>query len=135
MSSSYLDCVHERMEQAADMMLEGDPASEYVQRLALEVKSLAKAVRAWDRMVEGDGTFPDFKAAYKEHFSQEPLASTQTLIISKSIKAARLEERLQAIIDWADIALKNPHEFNSHGVRNLSGPIFDLARLELGLEP
>ena len=39
-----------------------------------------------------------------------------------------LKERLQAIIDWCDIAMKNPSEFDSHGVRNLSGPIFDAAR-------
>lgn len=37
-------------------------------------------------------------------------------------------ERLQAIIDWADFALANPGEFNSHGVRNLDGPVFDAAR-------
>lgn len=37
-------------------------------------------------------------------------------------------ERLQAIIDWADLALKLPEEFNSHGVRNLDGPVFDAAR-------
>lgn len=40
----------------------------------------------------------------------------------------KLAERLQAIIDWADIALKNPQEFDSHGVRNLAGPVFDKAR-------
>lgn len=37
-------------------------------------------------------------------------------------------ERLQAIIDWADLALKNRAEFDSHGVSNLDGPIFDAAR-------
>ena len=39
-----------------------------------------------------------------------------------------LEERLQAIIDWADLAMKNADEFDSHGVRNLDGPVFDAAR-------
>ena len=39
-----------------------------------------------------------------------------------------LTERLQAIIDWCDIAMKNADEFDSHGVRNLDGPIFDAAR-------
>lgn len=39
-----------------------------------------------------------------------------------------LFERLQAIIDWADLALRLPGEFNSHGVRNLDGPVFDEAR-------
>lgn len=43
-------------------------------------------------------------------------------------KAVILAERLQAIIDWCDIAIKNPEEFNSHGVRNLTGPVFDAAR-------
>lgn len=37
-------------------------------------------------------------------------------------------ERLQAIIDWADIALKNPLMFAKSGIRNLDGPIFDDAR-------
>lgn len=37
-------------------------------------------------------------------------------------------ERLQAIIDWADLAMRNPQEFDSHGVRNLDGPVFDAAR-------
>lgn len=41
---------------------------------------------------------------------------------------AIFKERLQAIIDWADIALKNRAEFDSHGVRNLDGPVFDAAR-------
>lgn len=37
-------------------------------------------------------------------------------------------ERLQAIIDWADLAMANRQEFDSHGVRNLDGPVFDAAR-------
>lgn len=41
---------------------------------------------------------------------------------------AIFRERLQAIIDWADLAMKNANEFNSHGVRNLDGPVFDAAR-------
>jgi hypothetical protein len=40
-------------------------------------------------------------------------------------------ESLQAIIDWADLALNNPTEFDSHGVRNLDGPVFDEARTAL----
>lgn len=43
-------------------------------------------------------------------------------------REARAVERLQAIIDWADLALSNPGEFDSHGVRNLDGPVFDEAR-------
>lgn len=46
-----------------------------------------------------------------------------------------MRDRLQAIIDWADIALKNPEEFNSHGVRNLAGPVFDAAREALAENP
>lgn len=46
---------------------------------------------------------------------------------------AKLRERLQAIIDWADFALKHPEEFDSHGVRNLDGPVFDEARAALRL--
>lgn len=37
-------------------------------------------------------------------------------------------ERLQAIIDWADLAFANKEKFDSHGVRNLDGPVFDAAR-------
>lgn len=37
-------------------------------------------------------------------------------------------ERLKAIIDWADLALKFPSEFDSHGVNLLNGPAFDAAR-------
>ena len=46
-------------------------------------------------------------------------------------RAPLLSERLQAIIDWADFALSNPQEFDSHGVRNLEGPVFDEARAAL----
>lgn len=42
--------------------------------------------------------------------------------------APDLLERLVAIIDWADFALAHPNEFNSGGVRNLDGPVFDEAR-------
>jgi hypothetical protein len=41
---------------------------------------------------------------------------------------AIFRERLQAIIDWADLAMKNRAVFDSHGVRNLDGPVFDAAR-------
>jgi hypothetical protein len=44
-------------------------------------------------------------------------------------------ERLQAIIDWADLALANPTEFNAHGVKNLTGPVFDAARAALSPFP
>ena len=43
-------------------------------------------------------------------------------------RAEELLERLLSIIDWADFALVHANEFNSHGVRNLDGPIFDAAR-------
>lgn len=42
--------------------------------------------------------------------------------------ATDARERLQAIVDWADLALANPAEFDGHGVRNLDGPVFDEAR-------
>lgn len=49
--------------------------------------------------------------------------------------ASKLAERLRAIIDWADLALRNPQEFDSHGVRNLDGPVFDAAREVLAALP
>lgn len=48
---------------------------------------------------------------------------------------AIFRERLQAIIDWADLAMKNRAEFDSHGVRNLDGPVFDAAREALAAAP
>lgn len=56
---------------------------------------------------------------YREVFGHDP--------ISPEV-GRELLERLQAIIDWADLALSNPAEFDSHGVRNLDGPVFDEAR-------
>jgi hypothetical protein len=48
---------------------------------------------------------------------------------------AIFRERLQAIIDWADLVMKNRAEFDSHGVRNLCGPVFDVAREALASAP
>ena len=48
---------------------------------------------------------------------------------------AIFKERLQAIIDWADLAMKNREQFDSHGVRNLDGPVFDAAREALAANP
>lgn len=47
---------------------------------------------------------------------------------AKNTEIERLRERLQAIVDWADLALSKPGEFDSHGVKLLSGPVFDDAR-------
>src|SRR5688572_2564288 len=41
---------------------------------------------------------------------------------AKAAQIAKLTEALQGIIDWADFAMNNPGEFNSHGVRNLESP-------------
>lgn len=41
---------------------------------------------------------------------------------------AEAVERLKAIINWADLAMKHPGEFDSHGVQLLNGPVFDEAR-------
>lgn len=54
--------------------------------------------------------------------------SERDAIVEVADRAEALLERLQAIIDWADFALSQPGEFDSHGVRNLDGPIFDEAR-------
>lgn len=40
-------------------------------------------------------------------------------------------DALQSIITWADFAMKNKDEFDSHGVSLLDGPIFDKARAAL----
>lgn len=46
-------------------------------------------------------------------------------------RCADLVERLQAIIDWADLALANPQITDSFGAKNLDGPVFDEARTAL----
>lgn len=48
--------------------------------------------------------------------------------LNLAAQLAEMRERLQAVIDWADFATANPAEFDSHGVRNLDGPVFDAAR-------
>lgn len=60
-----------------------------------------------------------------------PDLSERDAMAALAERALLLAERLQAIIDWADLALSNPQEFNSHGVRNLDGPVFDEARTVL----
>lgn len=35
---------------------------------------------------------------------------------------------LTNLINWADLVLKNPEEFNGHGVQLMTGPFFDQAR-------
>lgn len=59
-----------------------------------------------------------------------PLYSAKT-VSSLIAREEFLTERLQAIIDWCDLAMKNAGEFDSHGVRNLDGPVFDAARAAL----
>ena len=44
---------------------------------------------------------------------------------------ARLKGRLQAIIDWSDMAQSRPDEFSTAEARMLRGPIFDDARSTL----
>lgn len=48
---------------------------------------------------------------------------------------ARLRERLQAIIDWSDLAQSRPAEFSSAEARMLRGPIFDRARAAMEPQP
>lgn len=45
-----------------------------------------------------------------------------------------IRDRLQAIIDWADLATANSSEFNGHGVALLSGEVFDKARAALAAQ-
>jgi hypothetical protein len=57
--------------------------------------------------------------------------SERDAILALADRAELLLERLVAIIDWADFALRHPQEFDSHGVLNLDGPVFDEARAAL----
>jgi hypothetical protein len=60
-----------------------------------------------------------------------PDLSERDALLFLTDKATYLYERLQAVIDWADLALSMPQEFDGHGVRNLDGPVFDEARRAL----
>jgi hypothetical protein len=44
------------------------------------------------------------------------------------VRIDQLESAAQGVLDWADLALTMPDEFDSHGVRNLDGPAFDALR-------
>jgi hypothetical protein len=44
------------------------------------------------------------------------------------MRIAELESAARGVLDWADLALTRPDEFDSHGVRNLDGPAFDALR-------
>lgn len=61
-------------------------------------------------------------------FGGLPDQSERDAMAALAQRALYLRERLRAIIDWADLALSMPQEFDSHGVRNLDGPVFDAAR-------
>lgn len=61
-------------------------------------------------------------------FGGAPDLSERDAMAALAERALYLHERLQAIIDWADLALSLPQQFDSHGVRNLDGPVFDKAR-------
>lgn len=64
-------------------------------------------------------------------FGGSPDLSERDAMAALAERALLLAERLQAIIDWANLALSTPQEFDSHGVRNLDGPVFDEARAVL----
>jgi hypothetical protein len=57
--------------------------------------------------------------------------SERDAMLAVAQRAEMLIERIQAIIDWADFALSHRDEFDSHGARNLDGPVFDAARAAL----
>lgn len=61
-------------------------------------------------------------------FGGAPDQSERDAMFELAERAEFLLERLQAIFDWVDFALSMPREFDSHGVRNLDGPVFDAAR-------
>ena len=56
------------------------------------------------------------------------VADRAKLIANQAAMIAQSDDRLEAILDWADLACANPKEFNRHGVKNLQGPVFDAAR-------
>lgn len=58
-------------------------------------------------------------------------SNTVALAVDDLKGAGLAWERLQAIIDWGNLALSHPEEFSKHGVKNLDGPVFDEARVLL----
>jgi nucleoside 2-deoxyribosyltransferase len=96
-----------------------------------------------ERLETGDIHDVQLRLAARAGLSDEPpsdclelkacraISELQSSIEALAAENARVTERLQAIIDWADLALANPAEFDSHGVKNLAGPVFDEARAAL----
>ena len=97
----------------------------------------------------GDGNpkivieYPSLSALRKAH---DELISALSLPVSNAGENAELSKRFdrmledvggsireaaQGVVDWADFALANPKEFDSHGVKNLDGPAFDKLRAAL----
>jgi hypothetical protein len=61
----------------------------------------------------------------------DTIRSLRDKLATLQAQITRLREAAQGVIDWADLALDNPAEFNSHGVKNLTGPAFDSLRAAL----
>ena len=75
-------------------------------------------------------------AAEEGHrFWASALAAHGARIEALEAENARLRDRLQAIIDWSDLAQSRPAEFSSAEARMLRGPIFDRARANLEPQP
>ena len=78
----------------------------------------------------------EFDAAMVERLKQSEIAEWAQVMADRHAdlhrRVAELRGALQGILDWADLALSKPDEFDSHGVRNLDGPAFDHAREVVG---
>ena len=77
------------------------------------------------------------KVVHDPHPSRAGLDEIDFVIVpvpldpSALLPAQVYRERLQAIMDWADLAHSASHEFASHGLGLLRGPVFDEARATL----
>lgn len=94
-----------------------------------EPMTAAEEVLAW-LLFDKIGVRDDCSISPK--FAQDIIEAYFLAFAALEVQFSELEERIVAILDWCDLALKNADEFDSHGVRNLTGPVFDEARKAIG---
>jgi hypothetical protein len=131
------------MTLGSNLMQQGDPL---VQKLNAEIKRKDALIRELVAALE----FYVNPEIYKPHphglgFDNRDLSFSAKAALIKAKEQGTIgdpcRDALQAIINWADFALKNKAEFDSHGVMVLDGPAFDKARAALakakaaGFEP
>lgn len=118
--------VHSKPElEAALAKLDGSSAADRIQELEAE---LVKLNRALTEEISCRVAWLEEAQKLRAQLSGVRSGTHCIVPVEQEQRIAELEGALQGIIDWADFVLKNPQEFEAHGVRNLEGPMFDKAR-------